>query len=71
MIEFQEILHICSKLEYSVACHNELLSGHDWEGNVVCMNGSFMKEVFLFKGDPGMVGIYPGFTGFNIPEALK
>ena len=30
-----------------------------------------MKEAFLFNGDPGMVGIYPGFTGFNIPEALK
>ena len=37
----------------------------------MCMNGSFMKEAFLFNGDPGMVGIYPGFTGFNIPEALK
>ena len=54
-----------------MACHNELLSGHDREGNVMCMNGSFMKEAFLFNGDPGMVGIYPGFTGFNIPEALK
>ena len=54
-----------------MACHNELLSGHDREGNTVCMNGSFMKEAFLFNGAPGIVGIYSGFTGFSIPEALK
>ncbi|WKA12792.1 hypothetical protein VitviT2T_030146 [Vitis vinifera] len=41
------------------------------EGNVMCMNGYFMKEAFLFNGDPGIVGIYSGFTSFSIPEALK
>ncbi|RVX20089.1 hypothetical protein CK203_004671 [Vitis vinifera] len=41
------------------------------EGNVMCMNGYFMKEAFLFNGDPSIVGIYSGFTSFSIPEALK
>ena len=37
----------------------------------MCMNGYFMKEAFLFNGDPSIVGIYSGFTSFSIPEALK
>ena len=54
-----------------MAYHNELLSSRDYEGNAVRMNGSFMKEAFLFNGGLDIVGIYSGFTGFSILEALK
>ena len=54
-----------------MAYHNELLSSRDYEGNAVRMNGSFMKEAFLFNGGRDIVGFYSGFTGFSIPEALK